>query len=47
METTYTTHDFDNDIIISINDYNAADEDLMDYDFDYDPNDMYYELNGL
>jgi hypothetical protein len=33
--------------IISINDSNdsnIADEDLMDFDFDYDPNEMYYAL---
>ena len=32
--------DFDN--IIRIN--NADDEDLQDFDFDYDPNEMYYAL---
>lgn len=34
--------DFDN--IVSINSPDAGEE--FDYDFDYDPNDMYYELNG-
>jgi len=32
--------DFEN--IIRIN--NADDEDLQDFDFDYDPNEMYYAL---
>jgi hypothetical protein len=44
MEANYITHDFDNEIIITINDNDASHDDLMDYDFDYDPNDMYYEL---
>ena len=33
--------------IISINESNEdeiVDEDLMDFDFDYDPNEMYYAL---
>lgn len=33
--------------IISINDSDASeivDEELMDFDFDYDPNEMYYAL---
>lgn len=33
--------------IISINESNedeVVDEDLMDFDFDYDPNEMYYAL---
>lgn len=53
METIYTsvdrTHDFDTDLsnIIIINSSIDSDDDLMDYDLDYDPNDMYYELAGL
>lgn len=36
-----TNHDLEN--IISINNYDdAADE--LDYNFDYDPNELYYEL---
>lgn len=34
----------DMDNIISINIPDAGEE--LDFDFDYDPNDMYYELNG-
>lgn len=53
METIYTTvghnHDYDTDLsnIIIINSSIDSDDDLMDYDLDYDPNDMYYELAGL
>jgi hypothetical protein len=25
----------------------CSDSDEMDYDFDYDPNEMYYALNGI
>jgi hypothetical protein len=32
--------------IITINS-DSADSDEMDYDFDYDPNEMYYALNGI
>lgn len=35
-------HDFEN--IVSINDSNIDNEEF-DYDFDYDPNEMYYALN--
>ncbi|WP_157485909.1 hypothetical protein [Flavobacterium soli] len=51
METIYTTieanHDLDTDLnnIISIND--NYDEDEMDYDLDYDPNEYFYELERL
>lgn len=31
--------------IISM-EYETSDNEEFDYDFDYDPNDMYYELNG-
>lgn len=41
--------DFDTHLIniIIMNDDNESemvDDELMDFDFDYDPNDMYYEL---
>lgn len=36
--------DFNN--IIRINNNNEAEDDSEDYDFDYDPNEMYYALNG-
>jgi len=31
--------------IISINDHADIEDDTEDYDFDYDPNEMYYALN--
>jgi hypothetical protein len=49
METIYTSTDNhqDDDInnIILMNSIDS-DDDAEDYDFDYDPNDMYYELSG-
>jgi len=36
-----TDHHLEN--IISINNYDKA-EDELDYNFDYDPNELYYEL---
>lgn len=36
-----TDQDFEN--IISINNYDNG-EDELDYNFDYDPNELYYEL---
>ena len=51
METIYTsfdsTQDLDADLnnIISINDNH--DDDEMDYDLDYDPNEYFYELERL
>lgn len=53
METLYTsldhTKDFDSNLsnIISINSSIDSDDDIMDYDLDYDPNDMYYELQAM
>jgi len=53
METTYNSVqqiqdcDTDLDIIITLDNSIDSDDDLMDYDLDYDPNDMYYELQGL
>lgn len=32
--------------IVAMNMIDPEDEDAEDYDFDYDPNDLYYELNG-
>jgi hypothetical protein len=46
MKTSYfsaSEHDFEN--IISINN-SDADNDEMDYDLDYDVNEMYYALNA-
>ena len=47
MESHFTSNniqedasDFDNIIRINI----AEEDDLMDFDFDYDPNEMYYAL---
>ncbi len=47
MESQFTSNnveqdasDFDNIIRINI----AEEDDLMDFDFDYDPNEMYYAL---
>lgn len=40
--------DYDSNLnnIISINNSNETDEDIQDYDFDYDPNEMFWALNG-
>jgi len=40
--------EFDNNLnnIISINSAADADDEIEDYDFDYDPNEMYWALNG-
>ena len=52
MSQLNTNHDFfegDNDMnnIIRINNSAELDnDDTEDYDFDYDPNEMYYALNG-
>ena len=53
MEHFDTTHDgfldFNNNLnnIIRINNHSeTSDTDEEDYDFDYDPNEMYYALNG-
>ena len=52
MKQLDTNHDFfegDNDMnnIIRINNSAELDsDDAEDYDFDYDPNEMYYALNG-
>ena len=52
METYYTslehTHEFDTDLsnIITMNSIDDADDDIQDYDLDYDPNDFYYELQN-
>ncbi|HEX8269640.1 MAG TPA: hypothetical protein VF581_07080 [Flavobacterium sp.] len=50
MESQYNNNDqfqADNDFdnIIRINNYDES-EDLQDFDFDYDPNEMYYALNN-
>lgn len=34
------------DHIVSINS-DSSDHEEFDYDFDYDPNQMYYELHGI
>ncbi len=53
MKQLDTNHDFfdgDNDLnnIIRINNSAESDnDDSEDYDLDYDPNEMYYALNGL
>lgn len=47
MKTTYfspSDHDFEN--IISINNSIDSDHEEFDYDFDYDPNEMYYALQN-
>lgn len=52
METIYTSvelHELDNDLsnIITINtNYDDSDDDIQDYDLDYDQNDYYYELQN-
>jgi len=50
METIYTSidnhEDDDMNNIILMNSIDSDDDDAEDYDFDYDPNDMYYELSG-
>ncbi len=52
MKQQNTTQDefFDGNIdmnnIIRINNITDDTEDSDDYDFDYDPNEMYYALNG-
>lgn len=44
----FTPEVIDSDIenIVSINS-DSADNEEFDYDFDYDPNEMYYALNGI
>lgn len=50
MEKQYTTQDdfFDGDTemnnIISINSVREDTDDLQDFDFDYDPNEMFFAL---
>ncbi len=49
MENIYTSVDhneLDQNLrnIISINTPGQSDDEIEDYDFDYDPNDLYYEL---
>ncbi|WP_298151975.1 hypothetical protein [Flavobacterium sp.] len=50
MDTIYTSvehHEYDDEMgnIILMNSIDS-DDDIEDYDFDYDPNEMYYELEG-
>lgn len=48
METNYDNYDYnaDNDLenIIRINQSEDENDDVQDYDFDYDPNEMYFAL---
>lgn len=52
METIYTSVDhneLDADLgnIITMNTVEDYDDDVQDYDLDYDPNDFYYELQAM
>ncbi len=41
---TYAELNSDLENIIAINNSDDYDDNLFDFDFDYDPNDMYFEL---